>query len=154
MTDRPPVTDLIVDYLGRGPATTVNVASHFGMDITTARAELERLEQAGAIRGRGNAVWETGPPSSLPRDAVWTNRILVSLFWRPDGYGNPGRALYARDLYLGHVTHWTYPDPSHRATPWRAWLMTDEEGEEVGWWATEQEAKDALVDAALKALNG
>jgi hypothetical protein len=30
--------------------------------------------------------------------------------------------------------------------------MTTDEGEEVGWYATEQEAKDALVDAALKAL--
>ena len=88
--------------------------------------------------------------SDKTTDAVWTNPVLVSLFWRPDGFGRSGMALYARDIYLGEVSELTHHQrPEHR---WRAWLMTDDSGDEVGWYRTEQEAKDALVDAALKGL--
>jgi hypothetical protein len=84
-------------------------------------------------------------------DPFWTLGINVSLFWRPDGWGRDERALYMRDLYLGEVMHLP-PRPRRLGPTWRAWLMTTDEGSEVGWFATEQEAKDALVDAALKAL--
>lgn len=30
--------------------------------------------------------------------------------------------------------------------------MSDEDGKELGWFATEQEAKDAVVDAAVREL--
>ena len=90
-------------------------------------------------------------PTNQTTEAIWTNPVLVSLFWRPDGYGKPGRALYARDLYLGQVMH-VPTHPRRQGQTWRAWLMTTDEGEEVGWYPTEQEAKEALVDAALEGL--
>lgn len=34
------------------------------------------------------------------------------------------------------------------ATPWRGWLMTDEDGDAVGFWATEAEARSATMTRA------
>lgn len=88
---------------------------------------------------------ETVEPAAL---GEWNG---VRLFWRKDGYGRPERALYAGGLYLGEVM--CLPtNPRLSGAIWRSWLMTTDEGDEIGWYMTEQEAKDALVDAALKAL--
>ena len=61
MNDRPSETtaDLIVEYIRRGRASTINVASHFAMFTPTARSELMRLEAAGVIRRIGKSVRES-----------------------------------------------------------------------------------------------
>ncbi len=82
---------------------------------------------------------------------IWTGRLDISLSWRDDDYGIPGRALYINQIYVG----WVMQSPSmvKAGTPWRAWIMNTMDGTEFGWRSTEQEAKDALVDAVLKALR-
>lgn len=74
----------------------------------------------------------------------------VALYWRDDPYGHKKNALCIGTIYVGDVNeHW------HTAASkqWLAWLMADCDGQEVGRFATEQEAKDALVGAALKELG-
>jgi hypothetical protein len=38
----------------------------------------------------------------------------------------------------------------HEQRPWRAWIMTDEDGTELGWFATQRQAGDALEEAVRK----
>jgi hypothetical protein len=79
----------------------------------------------------------------------WIWRGTVTLCWRPDCFGKPGRALFVGGLNVGSIM---YHKRDERDDPWRAWLMTDEDGNEIGWYLTEREAKYALVDAAVKEL--
>lgn len=85
--------------------------------------------------------------SETTHKSFW--RGHTSLTWRDDAYGRPLNALYAGNLYLGRVNRLPHET---RGTLWRTWLMTDESGNDVGWFGTEQEAKDALADAAVKGL--
>lgn len=92
--------------------------------------------------------------------------------------------LYAGHLYIGSImrvvperwrelgTYKNEPEPGtpeyvrknieitrahhvrHEAMPWRGWLMTDEDGSEVGYWATEEEAKLAVEIIAGDYLRG
>lgn len=61
-------------------------------------------------------------------------------------------ALYIGNLCIGNLIELDHPN--HPGTSWRPWIMTDEDGKSLGWFASEQEARDVLVDAALKALMG
>ena len=51
-----------------------------------------------------------------------------------------------------HTEHRAWSRADDRGQGWRAWLMTDEEGDPIGWYPTEQEAKKALLDKALSLL--
>jgi hypothetical protein len=42
---------------------------------------------------------------------------------------------------------------AREAKPWRGWLMTDEDGEEVGWWDTLDGAKASMEVAAMLAIS-
>lgn len=56
-----PIEQLIVDYIGRGPASLLNVASHFGMDTTSAQTTLLRLAADGRIQpavGMSKVSWK------------------------------------------------------------------------------------------------
>ncbi len=75
--------------------------------------------------------------------------ILGRLNWRNDCYGDPDMALYIGGLNIGHILLSHQPRDTGQ---WRAWLMTDEDGESIGWFETKEEAKVALVAAATKAL--
>lgn len=58
MPDEHPTTDrLIVEYIGRGPASLSNVASHFGMPLKDAHDTLVRLEDDGHIQPVGRISW-------------------------------------------------------------------------------------------------
>ena len=41
----------------------------------------------------------------------------------------------------------------HDAKPWRAWIMTDDEGQEVGRYASERDAMAALEAKVIDLLN-
>lgn len=86
--------------------------------------------------------------SETAAEPFW--RGHTSLTWRNDCWGRHLNALYAGSLYLGQVDHLRHET---RGLLWRAWLMTDESGFDVGWFGTEQEAKDALADAAVRGLS-
>jgi hypothetical protein len=81
--------------------------------------------------------------------AIWGGN--ARLYWRDDSYGKKDRALFIGGLCIGHIMQWTGKD-SPKAGEWRAWIMTDDDGRHLGWHPTEQEAKDALVDEAVKEL--
>lgn len=75
---------------------------------------------------------------------IWTGPLDASLRWR------------ARELYFGRLFIGETLNRSHYAPPkwhWAALLMTTGEGVVISRHPTEQEAKDALVDAALKGLR-
>lgn len=84
-------------------------------------------------------------------EPIWRGACRV--YWRTDAFGMKDRALFVGGLHVGSIMHHhtgrsaSYPDQT-----WRAWIMTDDDGKAVGWFSTEQEAKDALVDAAVKEI--
>lgn len=86
--------------------------------------------------------------------AIWTG--VCRLYWRRDCWGKEERSLCAGGLEVGSIQH--LPRTPTRdgfvdsEKPWRAWLMVDGDGKCLGWFLTEQEAKDLLVDEALKEL--
>jgi hypothetical protein len=82
--------------------------------------------------------------------AIWCGN--ARLYWRDDSFGNTAMALYVGGLCIGYVMPIS-KNPLRAERPWRVWLMTNEEGGSLGWHKTEQEAKDALVDAAVKELQ-
>ena len=82
-------------------------------------------------------------------DPVWYGQF--NLCWRQDCFGKPNQALYLGRICIGHLML-NNTQAIHAEKPWRMWLMTDEDGDEIGYRATQQEAMDALVDAALNAL--
>ena len=73
------------------------------------------------------------------------------LYWRSDEFGRPDQALYIGALCIGTLMKWDHP--THPGTPWRAWLMIDEDGASFGWFETKERAMGALVDAAVKELG-
>lgn len=82
---------------------------------------------------------------------VWSRHGLT-LAWRADEFGKPDLALYLGELCVGLIHPWGVPN--YRPGQTRAWIMNEPDGSELGWYPTEQEAKDALVQAVLKALFG
>lgn len=74
----------------------------------------------------------------------------IELRWRADSIQKPN-ALYVGRIYVGGISA---PRPGDDETQWRAWLVTDDvEGTKL-YRATEGEARDSLVDEAVKALMG
>jgi hypothetical protein len=94
------------------------------------------------------------PTTELPsaRNGTDLCTITTGLTWKRDGWGHDGRALYARGIYVGQVENLTHRQESNKR--WRAWLMTSEDGSEVGWFTTEDDAKRNLFGAALSGLGG
>jgi hypothetical protein len=90
------------------------------------------------------------PNTAADPVAIWGGS--ARLYWRDDAWGNSDRALFVGGLYVGSVMH-TPTNPNRVGQTWRAWLMTDDDGVSVGWFPMEQEAKDALADAAVKELQ-
>ena len=94
---------------------------------------------------------------STGTDAVW--RGNVELHWRGDEFGDEGRALFAGDFEIGSVMLLKYDyvpgtlTRKPRERPWRSWVAAnDYKNSACDWFATEKEAKAAVVDAAVKGL--
>jgi hypothetical protein len=95
---------------------------------------------------------EISKPQATPM-AIWGGP--AQLYWRRDAFGHNDRALFVGRLHVGSIMY-AKPHPRENRSPnkvWRAWLMTDDDGSIVGWYATEQEAKVALVGAAIEAIE-
>jgi hypothetical protein len=69
---------------------------------------------------------------------------------RNDCWGHARRALYLGKLYVGSIMPGS---ANHHPGEWRAWFMSDEDGEELGWFQTEAQAKTALEDRLEWALG-
>lgn len=68
------------------------------------------------------------------------------ILWRMDGHGREDHALYLGKLYIGEIMQ------LHHNKKWRAWFASDDEGSEVGQFATPFEARSAVESALLNAL--
>ena len=75
---------------------------------------------------------------------------MPALEWRKDAYGTPDVALYFGNIYVGEIHRLTNPD--RRQAPWRAWLMTTDEGGAIGHYATPDQARMA-VESKFKELT-
>lgn len=83
-------------------------------------------------------------------EPTWTYHG-ISLTWRSDCFGHEGRALFVGRLCVGYIQDVSKIE--FYDAPWRAWLVDDaDDGKQLGLYKTEQEAKDDLIDAAIKAL--
>lgn len=71
--------------------------------------------------------------------------------WRKDGYGKEHHALYLGDLYVGHIMHNTHPD--HHPGEWRGWFMSDDDGNETGWFQSAEEARSSVEKALFTAIK-
>ncbi len=78
--------------------------------------------------------------------------VNVDLEWRADGFGEPLQALYLGDLYVGAILHIRSGERSQ--APWRAWFMSDDEGNSIGWFTDPDDARKAVVTALIAALGG
>lgn len=90
-------------------------------------------------------------PDSPP---IWS-RAGIELRWREGKFGRANAVLYFGNSYVGGIYNETgLPlGPEHHG-PWRAYLMNSDSGSAIGYYETEQECRDALVDAVVKALMG
>ncbi len=72
--------------------------------------------------------------------------IAAACLWKGDN-------LMLGNLYVGEVVHFK-THIKKQETPYRGWLMrADNDGEEVGWYATEAEARAATEAAMWEALK-
>lgn len=84
-------------------------------------------------------------------ESVWRHGALV-MTWKKDGFGTPDTALYLGLIWLGEITN--FGSSGRNGNPWRAWIATDDDGNLVDWYPTQEAAQSALVEAAVKALLG
>jgi hypothetical protein len=68
------------------------------------------------------------------------------LIWSNDDYGNQEQALYLNNLFTGNIIELTHHNEERAKKPWRAWVMSDPSGEHVGWYASKEEAQQALLN--------
>ncbi len=78
---------------------------------------------------------------------AWS-RHGMTLAWKADEFGNPDHALFLGGISVGSLMH----SKLVKEKRWRAYFMDSYEGSTVGWFASEQEARDALVDRVVKAM--
>lgn len=70
--------------------------------------------------------------------------------WKKDCHGHDARALYLGALFVGSIM----PGFStHHPDEWRGWFMQDEDGEETGWFKTENEARISVEDKLREAIG-
>ncbi len=72
----------------------------------------------------------------------------VKIEWRKDGYGKENQALFIGQICVGHIME----IDRHSKSWWRAWLMTDDESDEVGRFDTADEARICLENKFKEAL--
>lgn len=90
------------------------------------------------------------PPT--PEAPIW--RGSVALSWRRYIDGPLIYALCAGTLVIGLVSH-THPSLAPAPNmPWHARFSSGWQARELGWFATEQAARDALVDAVVREIGG
>lgn len=84
-------------------------------------------------------------PDSTPQDPIWSHGE-IDMAWRDD-------ELFVGHLHIGYI--W-----KDRDGKWHSWLCSSDNGTiagngtRIGLYSTEQEARDAMVDAAVRALLG
>ena len=88
--------------------------------------------------------------------------------WCNNAFGKERTALYIGNLYVGGIMRVVPEDwrgarvknpnmmefyVKRESAPWRAWFMSDDEGDEIGYYATDDEARTALEDHLASAIG-
>lgn len=97
--------------------------------------------------------WDHG---NLYIGRIWVGQVrrLVPGGWREwPMYRDPPTAD-TPDHVVRNRRHMKDYHEQHEAAPWRAWLSSDEDGSELGWYETESEARFALEAVAIEAARG
>lgn len=80
------------------------------------------------------------------------NRIVPE-GWRNWDLYKYGPASDAPDyIKTNHINSRIYYEKRESA-PWRAWISSEEDGNELGWFSTEELAKNALEEAVIKLVS-
>ena len=69
---------------------------------------------------------------------IFVKQVSLPMTWRENEFGDPDLALFIGNARVGAIMFWK------NRQQWRAWFMYDDEGDEVGWYATVDEARQAL----------
>lgn len=81
---------------------------------------------------------------------VWQGVRRVAIMWKDSGYTNETN-LHVGKIYVGCVSFTSRNNDEPKS--WRAWIMRDNDGETIGYYDSEQKAKDELIDAVIKDLE-
>jgi hypothetical protein len=78
--------------------------------------------------------------------------MFPTFTWRVNN-PDPGDNLFMGHFFVGPVIRIAQQFP-RLPQPWKAWVRTGRDGTTVGYYNTEAEAKDALINAAIVAMMG
>lgn len=78
--------------------------------------------------------------------------IGAEIEWRKDGFGKEAHALFLGDLYVGHINGQSQ-FASYKPNQWRGWFMSDDDGNETGWFPTAEEARGSVEKALFTAIK-
>ena len=81
---------------------------------------------------------------------AWTGHG-ITMRWFKNVDGDEDRDLFAGSIWVGHIDDFDNRGGWAR-TPWSAWTNIQADGVLIGRYATADEARAAVVDAAVKAL--
>ena len=76
-------------------------------------------------------------------------RVVPSYDWRKSNAPSEGDAEHVERNKAGMLKFYE----SHEAKPWRAWFMDTDEGNSIGFYASENEARVALEVHLTEAVN-
>jgi hypothetical protein len=77
-------------------------------------------------------------------------KIGVEIEWRKDCYGREASALYLGGLYVGSIIPGM---TKHHPGKWRGWFMSDDDGNETGWFDSPNKARDSVEKALFAAIK-
>lgn len=80
---------------------------------------------------------------------AWSQHGLT-LAWREDDFGHSGRSLYLGTILVGYVTEGR---DNSGVAEFLAWVCSQKNNYRYGPFATEQEARGALVVIVLEAMR-
>lgn len=78
-------------------------------------------------------------------------KIAAEIEWRKDGFGKEAHALYLGGLCVGTIMNSTHPD--YHCGEWRGWFMSDDSGDETGWFATAEDARASVEKVLFAAIQ-
>jgi hypothetical protein len=104
--------------------------------------------------------------ATLANNIMWRLKMKTetTLLWKTDGYGKPEQSLFFGGIWCGSVEDHTKNAEVARNLElknfyrgksglWRAWISSDDNGKELGWYKTKKNAQQALEKAVRKAIN-
>lgn len=96
-----------------------------------------------------NEITSLPADTSAPDPAEVRGRIR----WGADSFGKANCAVFIGDICAGHVME-HYARTKQGLPAWRAWIMRkDDDGEDLGWFDTDDLARAALVAAVREAIG-